>query len=296
MVMTFNEALARPEPRVGAWDYQSEGSRTLKVFAVGLSGAKLLTSHEAPSVEAREPLNDRLRERGIRIGGTHRDCDLVWVMDQRGAAIWSAAGLVAQGTQRDFGVGKTTISRSKIQLVETWFDEGNVGRRGVRCVLDDGSTFLVVEENDETHRLDPTYGRDNLDRDLEWAYFLGQDIAMWLDVPHRDQMTDRVTNERSRAVAGFCHELAARVEQTQDIGRFEAITAALGTYSNATSSLKFAPGVDERSSRALELRVTKAGNDYSKIVKQGSNAQIAGYLRQLRTPHALLMLAYELTK
>lgn len=294
MSMTFDEAIARPEPRVGAWDYKSDEIRTMRVYAVGLSGASLLAVHEVATTAEREGVNDRLRERGLRIGGTHRDQEYVWALDHRSAAIWSSKGVVAQGTSTELFVGKAAIPRAQISAVETWFDPDDIGHRGVRCVRADGSTLIVVEERSDAPRIDPTYGTDSLDADLEWAYFLGQDLALWLDVPHRDQLSGKVTNEWMRTVGGHCRDLATRVERTNELGMSEPIHVSLGPFGRAADlALRFAPLPD--GDRFLEVLTTsKAGTTSGRRVKQGTNAQIAVYLRQLRTPATVLTTMAEL--
>lgn len=290
MTMSLNEALMRHEPRVGAWDYKSAGHRTLRVYAVGLSGAKLLAVEEVDA-DKREEINDRLRGRNVRIGGTHRDQQYVWVFDEKGAAIWSETALVAQGTSTELGIGKASVPRSQVEKVETFFDPKDLGHRGVRCVRKDGSTLVVVDERDESPRLDPTYDTGSLETDIEWAYYLGQDASLWLDVPHYDQVTDDVTNAWMRTVGAACRAVAPKVEQAPVRGSFEHIYQQIGAFGECSDlSLRFAPNPLELDKRFLEVRATsKSGKTTSgRWVKQGTNEDIAGFLRRIRTPHLVL--------
>lgn len=290
MTMSLNEALMRHEPRVGAWDYKSAGHRTLRVYAVGLSGAKLLAVEEVAD-DAREDTNDRLRRRNVRVGGTHRDQQYVWVFDEKGAAIWSETALVAQGTSTELGVGKASVQRAQVVTIETFFDKNDIGHRGVRCVRKDGGALVVVEERDESPKLDPTYDAGNLEADIEWAYYLGQDLSLWLDVPHHDQVTDDVTNAWMRTVAAGCRALAPKAEQAPVRGSFEHIDEPIGAFGECSDlSLRFAPNPLEPEKRFLEVRVTSksAKTTSGRWVKQGTNEDVASFLRRVRTPHLIL--------
>lgn len=276
---SLEAALALAGPRVGAWDDHSDQDRRLSIYRVGAEGAELLASEEL-AVDSREDMNERLRASGIRIGGTHRDQRFVWAMDAAGATIWS-------DTARVFEI----LPGASMQIVKvvTLFGPEHRGQRGVRTEKADGTSTVVVEEDDPTPSIDPTYGNDEMEADIEWAYYLGQDLAMWLDVPHVDQLSGDVTNANQRVIAEGTRTLATLATQAPGEGAFEPIDHSYGpTLDAGELILRIAPLAGDQ--RILELRVTPKRSQaaLTRPLKLGTNAQIAAFLRQLRTPSTVL--------
>lgn len=277
--MTIESALAQPGARVAAWDMNSDDHGMLRVYAVGPDGAKLLAEQEV-AADAREDVVEDARAKGARIGATHSWVRLVWAFDERGAAIWSNDRLV---TDR--------VPTEGVARVVTFFDESDWGHRGVKCELVGGDEVTVVEEHDPCAALDPTYGRDKLSIDLEWAFYLGRDLAMWLAVPHYDEETGWITNDDLLKVAGAARALAEQVERSPETGPFEHVHRAIGSIRKTGDlGLRFAPSPLEPHRRCIEVRVTsKSGKTTSgRWVKQGSNAQIAAFLRDIRAPRTIV--------
>ena len=277
--MSLEAALTLAGPRVGAWDYQSKQHRQLKIYRVGAYSAELLATDEI-ALDAREDMNERMRASGIRIGGTHRDQHFVWAMDAAAATIWS-------DTARIFEI--PAGASMQIVRVVTFFGPKHRGQRGVRTERADGTGTVVVDEDDPTPSLDPTYGNDQMEADLEWAWYLGNDLATWLDVPHFDQFSDEVTNASQRVIAEGTRALAKLVTQAQAEGVLDPIEHSYGPILDASELvLRIAPLTDDQ--RTVEVRVTskKSQAAMTRPLKQGTNTQIVAFLRQLGTPGAVL--------
>ena len=161
--MTLDEALGQPGRLVAAWDYGAPDRGALEVYVTSETGARRI-HREDVAPEQRQPTSDRVRERGIRLGGANTAEGLVWVFDDRGFGVWSDKAALVEGSQMVIGLRGGAIKARDIKKVLT-------SARGVRCELATGSEVPFVDEQ----RADPT-----------WAVELGVDFAMWLGVTHVD--------------------------------------------------------------------------------------------------------------
>jgi hypothetical protein len=276
--MTLESALRQGGPLVGAWDYQSDG--TLRIYSVS-SGAKLIESIEIGD-DKREDANEQLVGRNARIGGTHSDAfgnaKYVWAMDDR-ASIWSEKEQLF-----DFQ------PVAGFRRVSTFFDVENPGHRGVRVEWIGGASRIVVEEHDKAPRSDPTYNADNLSVDIEWAYYIGRDLAVWSSVPHYDQLTDSITNHDHLKIREAARELADEVDKTPDLGNFEPVSKTIGKVGKANDiALRYAPSPTEARSRIVDVRVQLGnGKTSERRIKQGSHNDVAAFLRRVQTPSVVL--------
>jgi hypothetical protein len=275
--LTFEQALGYRGRPVAAWDYGSKGHTTLNVYAVGSFKADLLASTDVAK-DAREDMNASLRERGLRIGGTHHDKKYVWVMDGEGMSVWSDETLVA-------GEKPTGL----IKQVRTFIGTGDAGRRGVACVLAGGKEAVIVEERDDSFKQDPFYDATDLDDDMEWAFYLGQDLALWLGVPHQEH-GGAIVNTNALVVRTALHELAAQVDKLPARGPFAPIERSTPAFDRTGGlTLRVSPQLDG-DARALELvamNKTKA-RDGQRILKRAGNAEVAAFLRSTRAPMDVL--------
>jgi hypothetical protein len=274
---TFDEALAHSNA-MAAWDYQSRGHARLCIHDVGEGGARLVACTQA---EDRAETAARVRDKGLRLGGMHRDCAYVWVMDGAGIAIWSDKARLVNGLPGD------------VVRVKTFIGTSDAAAPGVSCEKQDGSEVVIVEERDDSWRNDPTYDRMSLDEDLEWAFYLGQDLALWLGVPHQDY-GGGIVNEDALVVRAKLHALASLVEAQPAIGEFAHVQMSLGAQGKAGDVvLRFAPNPLELDRRFVELKVsTKGGERWrGRWIAQGTNPQIAVFLRETRTPIEVLSVA-----
>jgi hypothetical protein len=290
MSMTLAEALAQPGSKLPAWDYMSGDHSTLRVYTVGGGGAKLLATEDIAPGE-REAKAETLRERGLRIGGTYRNNPFVWVGDDKGFSVWDRDQLIADGTRTELKLPSGVVKTGDVAKVLTFYDANDRGHRGVKLQLKNGGEATVVEEHDETPRIDPTYGKDQLADDITWAWYLGQDLGNWLDVPSFDEVTEEVTNDDHRKIAAVARKLADQVEHAPATGAFEHAYLPIGKVgSSGGIEFRFAPNPLEPDQRFVELRVSsKSGKTTSgRWIKQGNNKQIASFLRQIRTPYAVL--------
>lgn len=277
--MSFESALRQSGACVGAWNYNKDGE--LRVYSVGRTGAQLIDVADVPQ-EEREDLNQRLLASGARIGGTHSDAfgttKYVWAIDGDGAQLWSDKAHVCHLTM------EISVAR-----VRTFFDVADPGHRGVMLETHAGRDVLVVDEHDLAGKADPTYNADALSEDIEWAFYLGRDLAMWRGVPHYDQLIDAITNTDDLRIRKVAFELASDVEHTPDLGNFEQLALSVGRVGNvADLTLCFAPHT-ETNVRCLGIRVTsESGKTSEQRIKQGANKEVAAFLRRVQTPSVVL--------
>ncbi len=279
--LTIFESVPRHSgARVGAWNYNRDGE--LRLYTVGPNGAKPLESVEAGQHE-REDVNAKLIASGARIGGTYSDAfgttKYVWAIDGDGADVWSDRGHVCH----------LTIELD-VARVRTFFDVADPGHRGVVMEPRAGRDALVVDEHDAAGRADPTYNADSLSVDIEWAFYLGRDLAMWRGVPHYDQLTDTITNQDHLRIRKAAFELASDVEHMPDLGDFEQISKEMGRVGKAANvTLRYRPSPAEAHLRDLEIRVTFAsGQTSEQRITQGTNNEAAAFLRRVQSADLLL--------
>lgn len=274
----FDDALAaapgRPAPLVAAWDCKSKGHTVVNLYAVGAAGAKLVAGTEIVP-DQREAMNDRLRAHGLRIGATYSYDPFVWVMDDRGLAIWSDTALVTDGAQLPAG---------EVRRVVTFFDAGDLGHRGVRVELAGGATIVLVDEHDPQPRLDPFYDQGSLETDLAWAFYLGQHLAAWLGVPHLDQLSGDVTNEAALTVRRLARALADELERAGVIAT-ERRAAPCGNAGALALRLEPRPG-----GGTLSMAVTSPSGQTTTAhpIKDGATSDLVAFLRHVLTPHRLV--------
>lgn len=293
--MTLEEALAQPGPLLPAWDYRSRDHKRLCVYRVGAGGAALVVSEDV-AIDEREPTNEKLRQAGLRIGGTYSYNAYIWVLDDRGMTVWSHDAVLAEGTADQISATGGTVRTSDVTRVETFVDDDDIGHLGVRVQRKNGPPVTVVEARSKTHELDPTYDAMELDQDLMWAGYFGRELALWLRVPHADEH-GKVTNDKQLQILAATRALADKLSAVPPSGEFEHLHQPLGKVTGAGEiSLRFAPNPLEAPLRFLELRVqTKSGKSYmGRWIKQGTNAQVATFLCNLRTPHTILINAADL--
>lgn len=276
--LTFEQALGYRGRPVAAWDYGSKGHTTLNVYAVGSFKADLLAWTDVAR-DAREDMNATLRERGLRIGGTHHDKTFVWVMDSEGLSVWNDETLVVD----DKPAGT-------IKQVRTFIGTQDAGRRGVSCVLATGKEAVIVEIRDDDFKKDPFYDATDLDDDMEWAFYLGQNLALWLGVPHQDHGGD-IVNTNPLIVRTALHALAAKVDALPATGPFapvEQLTPAFDRTGGLT--LRVSPHPEAADRRIVELVATNKtkGKQSQRTIKQAGTSEVAAFLRYTRAPMDVL--------
>ncbi len=266
--MTLDDALAQPGRLVAAWDYRSADRGALEVYVTSDAGARRIHREEVPP-EQRQTTSERVREKGIRLGGSNASEALVWVFDDRGFGVWSDKAALVEGSQMVIGLRGGAIKARDIKKVMT-------SGRGVRCELATGSEVPFVDEQ----RADPT-----------WAAELGVDFAMWLGVAHVDA-NGHVTNAHELEVRTQCRALADAIDKLPTTGAFEHVIHVVGTFApRGKLQFRYAPNPLDETKRFLELRLhTPTGkSSWAKWVGQGTNEQVAAFLRQLRTPFVILV-------
>jgi len=287
--MTLDELLAGPGPLLPAWELNDRTVHTVRVHRIGSEGAALVGRADVDPKEV-EVTNNKLQDRGLRVGNAYYG--FVWVIDDAGFGVWSKTAQLAEGTRDDVRIGSETLRAGDIKRVETFVDPENWGHRGVR--VDTGDRSVVVAEENFSVENNPSYSAMDLDMEIMWADFLGRDIALWLGLPYADRH-GKVTNKPQLDVYTACCGLADKLRA----GEFEFVFHSVGSSDGSGEVvLRLAPNPLEEQLRFIELRVhTASGKSwYGRWLKIGTNAQIAKFLRNVRTPALIMLTTPELRR
>lgn len=167
--MTFAEALEEPGPLLAAWDLTAvRGERTLTLYSLAGGAARVL-AHDAAPVGQEEDAEAPLRARGVPIGECDRGCEFVWLADEGGVTVWGPYWRVleARGTTLTLADGRP-FGRSELEYVYAWAADDYV-ERGVVARLRSGEEVSLVRDVSAAAAADPTYSRNELLYDTEWA-------------------------------------------------------------------------------------------------------------------------------
>jgi hypothetical protein len=267
--------------RIAAWDDMDDRRETLVLFDVDDEGASRLCTETIPADE-QEDRNEALRDAGARIGRTYGNTEYVWVADEQGFTVWTASGVAYE----------QAVPTDRITSVVAFYDAADRGHRGVTA-----GGQLVVEQHDSTASNDPTYNQDDFSMDAIWTSYIARDLATWLGVPLEDQIA-RYDNKSVLRIRATAEELAQDVAYEPETGTFDHVVHSIGTVEPAGElAMRFAPNPLDPSRRFLELRVSSPSSKTTsgRWIKQGTNTQIARFLREVRMPalalrtmHALL--------
>lgn len=184
--MIFEEALHHPGPLLAAWDLTSEkGERTLTLFSLENDRLRLLAHRSAPAAQE-AGLADALRARGVAVGECDSRCDFAWLNAADGVTVWSPRGRVlrASGDTVVLADGRT-VARAALEVVYAYAADDYV-RRGVRARLRTGEEVSLVREVSSSAAADPTYSRNELLYDTEWAGAIAAAVAAWAGVPYEN--------------------------------------------------------------------------------------------------------------
>ncbi len=184
----FEEALDAG-PVVLAWrgTAPEPGQRTLSVFSLAGGGAEQVAWRRFPEAEV-DDVTARYVAGGHRVGHYTDGADIVWVVDERGVAVWSEQRLelstVDGALQTDGG------PRVDPEQVETLvlFVSPDRAERGIRARLSDGQEVDLVVDVRWGATLHPLYNRDDLVFETWWAVELGQALCHWADTGYDDQI------------------------------------------------------------------------------------------------------------
>lgn len=182
MSMTFDDALDHPGPLLAAWNLTPfKGRRTLTLFTLDDGRARELASRSV-AVGEEGAVDTVLRARGIAMGEYDSACELVWVKEADGVTVWSPHWRVlrAAGDTLTLADGRT-VMRSEVERIQAYAD-GDYIERGVRARLRSGEKVSLVRDVSATAAADPTYSRNELLYDTEWAGAIAAAVAEWAGV------------------------------------------------------------------------------------------------------------------
>jgi hypothetical protein len=256
----FEDVLAAGGSLVAAWDHHDDDRTRLCLFSVGSAGATIEASTTVP-LDQQEAMVERLIAKGVRIGGSYARSTFVWTASEQEFWIWS------HKTSK-------SIPRTKLVAGVAVFFE-RAGHRGVRVTLANGGHEIVADEHDSMARIDPAYDIEDLEADTRWARYLAEDLAVWFLVPMIDEITKGTIDPDlaiARALRGLADEVA---------GSSVAIVKSLGPIGDAREL------VYRCTADTLEIQVTGATTSTA-VLKHGTRAQIAAFLRRVSTPATTL--------
>ena len=187
--LTIDQSLGHPGELLAVWGLSCK-EEYLCVYTITDGKLEFLAGSPMSTTE-RELRTAELAQRRIRVGASDMPGPFVW-STARGLSVWSLirpVGVVAESdaeTIRTRNGGEA--HHDDIVGVLSFFDEDSPGHRGVKVVTRSGVEIAIAEEDSLAARLDPTYGMDHVMMEGAWATFLGRDLAVWLSVPHTDQL------------------------------------------------------------------------------------------------------------
>jgi hypothetical protein len=265
------------------------------MYKVGSTGATFIGRTEV-AADTREETNTKLLEKGARIG--YAMSAFLWAIDEAGLSVWTKTAQLAYGGKgRDaIRVGSEIVRASEIKRVEVFVDPENMGHRGVR--FDMGDRHVVLAEENFSVESNPTYSEMDLEWELNWAEFLGRDVALWLRLPYADRH-GKITNAPQLAIYVGCCALADKVAASPTKGEFENVLQSLGTLeAPGEVVLRYGANTLEDEGRFVEQKVfTASGKSwYGRWLKLGTNRHIQWFLRDVRTPATIMANARDLRR
>lgn len=186
--MTFEEALGHPGPLLAAWDLTPvRGERTLSLYSLADDRATVL-AHDSAPVGEEDAASAPLRARGIPIGECDRGCEFVWISDAKGVVVWGPHWRVldARGATLSLADGRT-LSPDEIERVFAYASDDYI-ERGVAARLNSGDEVSLVRDISASAAADPTYSRNELLYDTEWAGSIARTVASWAGVPYENRI------------------------------------------------------------------------------------------------------------
>lgn len=274
----FEEAVAAGGPLVAAWDYEDDERQRLVLFKVGPSGWVKLAETDVPA-ETREAMQDRLTDQGVRVGTTWAGSGYVWVTDDLGFGVWNE--------KAQTGSGK--VASPAVAKIHVIYEGGAPDRRAVVIEMRSGGAEVVAEERSMWPSMDPTWDNMNLEMEMLWAHYMSLHLALWHLVPLVNDVSP-YSLDNDAAVLRAARALAKNVGKLPDIGTFEPPSETLGPQGRTSNVvLAVVPDASEAATRVVEVRVTLAsGKLATAVIKRGSNAEVAGFLRRVTLPSIAL--------
>jgi hypothetical protein len=181
--MTFDEALEHPGPLLAAWDLTvRKGERTLTLFSLGEDRARAL-AHRGARAGEENTVAAPLRARGIAVGECDGSCEFVWLEEGDRLTVWGPDWRVVQasGDTLTLADGRM-IDRTTLERVYAWADDDSL-ERGVRARLRCGEEVTLARDVSAVAAADPTYSRNELLYETEWAGAIAAAVAAWAGVP-----------------------------------------------------------------------------------------------------------------
>ena len=186
--MRVYDALHHPGPLLAAWDLTvHRGRRTLTLFSLADDRATAL-AHEGFAVGDEDAAAAPLRARGIPIGAYDGFCDFAWSIEADGVTVWGPHGRVldARGDTLALADGRT-LARGELERVYAYASDDYV-ERGVWARLRSGEEVGLVRDVSATAAADPTYSRNELLYETEWAGAIAAAVAGWAGVPYENRI------------------------------------------------------------------------------------------------------------
>ncbi|HRE89175.1 MAG TPA: hypothetical protein PK095_08545 [Myxococcota bacterium] len=184
MSVSFEDAIARSDPRFAAWDITTRGDEALvSIFAIDRAGGAIQLASRRVRASERSNIDKALVEAGLAIGAYDLRCDFVWVDQPTGFTVFDnrARRVLADETHVHL-LFDEVVRRSDLTQVETWASDDMV-ERGIIGVTYDGRRVPLLLDHVPAVAADPDYDRTDLRFETRWCEVVGRRLAAWADVP-----------------------------------------------------------------------------------------------------------------
>ncbi|MCP4867255.1 MAG: hypothetical protein GY898_00875 [Proteobacteria bacterium] len=188
---TVEEALATAGDKLLAWNVEPwEDQAILGVYNVGPGEPERLAWEGHPEAQ-RKSVSERLRARGLPLGGYDGERDILWSEGGDGFSLWHGEeGRVVHGSSGVLRCGpgmKRELAVGDIAKIVSYAAEDSV-ERGIQAELNDGATVDVAYEMNITAQSMIGYSRNDLLFDSSWAVHAGAALAAWAGCPFEDRI------------------------------------------------------------------------------------------------------------
>jgi hypothetical protein len=186
--MTFDEAVEHPGPLLAAWELTvRKGERTLTLFSLAEDRARAL-AHRGARAGEEDAAVAPLHARGIPIGACDGFCDFAWLDAADGITVWRPDRRVLQASGDTLALADgRRFARTELERVYAWADDDYL-ERGVRARLRCGEEVTLARDVSAVAAANPTYSRNELLYEAEWAGAIAAAVAAWAGIPYENRI------------------------------------------------------------------------------------------------------------
>ena len=182
--ISFDATVQDPADKVLAWDLNvRDGQHALIAFSLADGGATQIAWRGAKADEV-DTLTAAYRASGFPVGSYDSFGPFVWLASPESVTVWDAKRRVLYAHDDAILLTQDRIVR-RADIVRVFaYATSDFIDRGVKAELTDGKVNTLVFELSASAHADPTYSRNELLVETEWAGKIGYAIADWAKVPY----------------------------------------------------------------------------------------------------------------